>query len=382
MDQIIEPSPDFNFSKVSCSPPNNIGGSYFTRLFYNNKPMYIQTPKSLTKQGIIKGKKINYSDLLFTSEDTLFIQWIEDLEENCRNLIHENSSRWFETTLDKGDIEEAFNSIIKIYKSGKNYLVRTNIKDSVRIYDDSNNNIDQSSLKNTSYLISILEFQGIKFTARNFQILIEMKQAMIVSPDPFQDECFIKTPFKKNRNNSNNENNDYKKEIHFNNSNNINDNILNSLDINKISTNTLEEKTSSDLDKQSNDENYLEDNVINEVELKQEEHEEQEEEQEEEAKDLEEIKDLNRQTIDLDFTDDFPKEYEIEMPSLEDSITLKNPNQVYYDLYKQAREKAKKAKKEAIIAYLEAKELKNTHILDIEDEDSDSDLEYNLNSLA
>ena len=89
MEQIIEPSPNFNFTKVVCSPPNNIGGSYFTKLFYNNKPIYIQTPKSLTKQGIISGKKINYTDLLFSSEDTLFIQWMEDLEERCQNLLYD-----------------------------------------------------------------------------------------------------------------------------------------------------------------------------------------------------------------------------------------------------------------------------------------------------
>ena len=123
MEQIIEPSPNFNFTKVVCSPPNKIGGSYFTKLFYNNKPIYIQTPKSLTKQGIISGKKINYTDLLFSSEDTLFIQWMEDLEERCQTLIHENSNKWFETPLDKSDIENAFNSTIKIYKSGKNYLI-------------------------------------------------------------------------------------------------------------------------------------------------------------------------------------------------------------------------------------------------------------------
>ena len=46
-------------------------------------------------------------------------------------------------------------------------------------------------------LISILEIQGIKFTSRNFQIEIELKQAMVVSPDPFLDECFIKKPIKK-----------------------------------------------------------------------------------------------------------------------------------------------------------------------------------------
>ena len=74
MEQIIEPSPNFDFTKVVCSPPNNIGCSYFTKLFYNNKPIYIQTPKCVTKQGVVTtaGKK-TYIDLMFSNEDTSFI---------------------------------------------------------------------------------------------------------------------------------------------------------------------------------------------------------------------------------------------------------------------------------------------------------------------
>jgi len=48
-------------------------------------------------------------------------------------------------------------------------------------------------ITNDKTIISILEIQGLKFTSRNFQIEIELKQSMIVNPDPFLDECFIKT---------------------------------------------------------------------------------------------------------------------------------------------------------------------------------------------
>jgi hypothetical protein len=59
-----------------------------------------------------------------------------------------------------------------------------------------------------------------------------------------------------------------------------------------------------------------------------------------------------------------------------ETITLKKPNQVYYELYKQARNKAKEAKKNAIIAYLEAKNIKKTYMLDIlEENESDIDAE-------
>ena len=57
-----------------------------------------------------------------------------------------------------------------------------------------------------------------------------------------------------------------------------------------------------------------------------------------------------------------------------ETITLKKPNQVYYEIYKAAREKAKEAKKVATMAYLEAKNIKKTYMLDDIDDSDDSDL--------
>ena len=59
-----------------------------------------------------------------------------------------------------------------------------------------------------------------------------------------------------------------------------------------------------------------------------------------------------------------------------DSIILKKPNQVYFELYKEAIKKAKQAKKNAILAYLEAKNIKKTYMLEcLIDSDSDFDAE-------
>ena len=62
-----------------------------------------------------------------------------------------------------------------------------------------------------------------------------------------------------------------------------------------------------------------------------------------------------------------------------ETITLKKPNQVYYEIYEKAREKAKEAKKTALQAYLEMKNIKKTYMLDDIDE-SDSDSEMNDSS--
>jgi hypothetical protein len=55
-------------------------------------------------------------------------------------------------------------------------------------------------------------------------------------------------------------------------------------------------------------------------------------------------------------------------------ITLKKPNEVYYKIYKEAKDKAKQAKKQAAIACLEAMNIKNKYMLDDLDE-SDTDID-------
>ena len=63
-------------------------------------------------------------------------------------------------------------------------------------------------------------------------------------------------------------------------------------------------------------------------------------------------------------------------PTLEgEPIKLRNPNEVYIEIYQEARRRAKEAKKMAIEAFLEAKRIKNKYMLD-EIESSDDDLEY------
>ena len=89
-----------------------------------------------------------------------------------------------------------------------------------------------------------------------------------------------------------------------------------------------------------------------------------------------EIEDLNE---DINENNDDLREInnnELHLDKSQDSITLKKPNQVYFELYKEARKKAKQAKKNAILAYLEAKNIKKTYLIEnIDDSDSEFDAE-------
>ena len=69
-------------------------------------------------------------------------------------------------------------------------------------------------------------------------------------------------------------------------------------------------------------------------------------------------------------------EFDLEEIPNADLIQIKKRNDVYYEMYKEARRKAKIARDLALSAFLECKNIKNTYMLDdISDSSDDSDVE-------
>jgi hypothetical protein len=66
----------------------------------------------------------------------------------------------------------------------------------------------------------------------------------------------------------------------------------------------------------------------------------------------------------------------------EEPLQLKKPNQVYLELYREARSKAKIAKKNAILAYLEAKNIKKTFMIENIHDNSDSDFDDEIEEVS
>jgi len=367
MDNIIEPNDTFDFSQLSLSHPSGIqGGAYFTKIEYNKKPLYIQTTKSLTRQGFIKTGKKYYCDLMFDKNSESLIHWFENLEEKCQKLIYEKRESWFQNSLEEADIETAFNSLIRVYKSGKYYLVRTNVKSTrtdepaVKIYNENEVSLKMSEITPETNIISILEIQGIKFTSRSFQIDIELKQVMALDNEPIFDNCLIKSS-KTGIKQPTSETLDKKSSVQ------ISPVLLEERTVdtsNDIEVNTeLKELDISELQEEQQEEN-------------QQKQEEEQEEEQEESKDS--ILNIDMEDLNEDTEPKELKEVNIDfsLENNEETMKLKKPNQVYFELYKQAREKAKQAKKSAIIAYLEAKNIKKTYMIEnMNDSDSDFDAE-------
>ena len=90
MEHIIQPNNmvNFDFSNISLKNPKPIqGGSFLSTIKNNNEALIIQTPKIKTKKGITQTNKHIYTDLVFENEDNEFVDWVENLQENVRDII-------------------------------------------------------------------------------------------------------------------------------------------------------------------------------------------------------------------------------------------------------------------------------------------------------
>jgi hypothetical protein len=379
MDNIIEPDETFNFSNLTLAHPVGIqGGAYFTKIEYNKKPLYIQTVKSQSRQGFVKTGKKYYVDLMFDKNAESLIHWFENLEEKCQKLIFEKRDTWFQNSLEENDIESAFSSTIRVYKSGKYYLVRTNIKNNannlpaVKIYNEHQIALNMEDVTSETNMISILEIQGIKFTTRNFQIEIELKQVMVLDNEPLFDNCLIKFNKKPEQQT---EQKQTRKHI----------------------LEEFESTIETDENNLISEENKSDEEELERFNLEKDKMEEAEPQINNTLEELEPIdimietetpnkSNINEDSISLDFeeltedVDDNPNELK-EINRLDfslgnnlETMQLKKPNQVYFELYKEARNKAKIAKKNALLAYLEAKKIKKTYMIEnLNDSDSDID---------
>jgi hypothetical protein len=392
MDNIHEPTDQFSFDTLKLSKPVTApGGSYFIRFTVNNAPLYIQPPKCKTKQGFLKTGKRYYTDLIFTNDNDEFIRWMETLEATCHTHLFANRDKWFEGNMEMPEIENYFTSPMKIYKTGKYYMVRVNVQTNLgvpalTIYDEDNREISIESVDDKTDIITILEIKGIKCTATSFQIDIEMKQMLSVKPVELFTKCIIKTPYKPassatsvhdavgvvehtgaTRHVNTQSVADDIPVRHF-----VADtqhtNMIIATDVPIIVSHPVEPV--KDLDKM-----HPVDAPANKPS--------------EPMPVQEPIRDIAPTTPDINETitintDSYNvetnmglEEFTIDLDSLTDqeNIVIKKSNDVYYEMYREACRKAKIARDLALSSYLEAKRIKNTYMLEDLTDSDESDLE-------
>jgi hypothetical protein len=348
MDNIITPNSNFDFSQISLENPAPLqGGSFFTKLNFGNKslPLYLQLPKCFSKNGMIKnaGTKKSYIDLQFNYFESDLLSWMENLEIRCRELIFSKKDLWFQSEMQEEDIENMFINPIKPYKSGKFLIIRSHIpmskhikQEGCLIYDENERTLDSSVINESTEFIPLVHIEGIKFSSKSFQIEINVRQIMIMSlEDNIKNNCLIKT---KNPNSDNLENEGEKT-------------------LDTLENKHLENKEDIEITPVNNDDLDIDSNNLEKIEKQ-----EKEEITNNNTLDSLKISNINQ----ISNTKDNLNEINLDIQSIDDTdnISLKKPNEVYYEIYKAAYDKAKQIKRAAIEAHLEAQKIKIKYNLD------------------
>ena len=387
MENIYEPNTSFPFSQLHFISPTAVaGGNYFIRCLTGKQtPLYIQPPKCHSKNGIVKTGKRMYIDLVFHHEDEAFIEWMEKMENLCQTKIYDNREKWFESGLEMHDIENSFTPAMKIYKSGKMYVIRANIpvrlgKCGLKIYDEQENDVDPESIADTTPLMTILEIQGVKCSSRSFQLELEVKQMMKLSPSNLFESCVFSKVKKSDSPVPQSTETDT-------------DSKTSDMQMVLVEDVKLDEGVEDVKDVES--ENHVDTKNLEKVEVKLEaeptipvlgdKNQDQDPDQDLEPVEVNLDSDLvgttstsNKIIMDAD---------EIDFPLDESStevVKLKHKDDVYFEMYKNAKRKAKIARDIALSAYLEAKQIKNTYLIhgqEEEDEENEDDEETELRNM-
>ena len=372
-EQIYDPNETFPFQDLEILTPKSVlGGNYFSRFHLHDSPIFIQLPKCSTKAGVQTSgshAKKAFCDLQFTPDHEKFLRWMEQLIERIQDILVEHRKEWFETEMDREEIEETFQNPLKPYKSGKMYLMRANVsikmgKMILPVFNEEEKPVEVDYLKGGSSILGILEIQGLKYSSKCLQLEMEMKQVLCLPSLALFDKCLLRGSGA---------------------GVNVKDNSVVSV-VNGNTKPNLEKPpetesamvvetepmvvamTEKDLEDSEKLPEVLDvsepefvETVAQELAIESAEEPSPEEPPSEEPS-PEEPQDF--QTVDLC----------LDTMSLEPmtNMQLKNGKEIYYKMYREARQKAKLARDLAISSYLESKHIKNIYVLeDLSDDEEE-----------
>ncbi len=411
-----EVNEEFPFDKLSLNSPNAMqgGGAYFTKITADANPIYVQLPRSSSKNGIVATKRSHYIDLTYDLKDCNVIKrWLDSLEVKCKDMIDDKKALWFSGDVTRSDIESMMADIYREINSIGVLAIRCKIDTSRRtndikckIYNEDETEVtDPTSVDKESLIIPLVALEGIKFTGRSIDLEIKVVQIMILDkPDVKESACLIKRKYKQV-------------------AEKVTDNIV-KIDMAALreSDNTSDKSADSDKitenDKATstegitNNEDKLEEVQLNIEDVPDDEEDEEDEDEDDDSisattntsqatsiaapEGLEEItltleEEDNAPDVKGDVTlgsltdlpdelvEDVKKEVvkdiqEVQLEATdEEAIKLKQPQEVYIEIYRAAKDKAKKLKQAAMEAYLEVKQIKTNYMLDNLDESDDED---------
>ena len=384
---IYDITENFDFNNLKVENPSLINANnYFSKIYNtNNKNFYVKLPKCKTKQGIVNSNNKCFCELEFNSNEKIVAEFFENLEEFCIQEICNNKALWFydSDNITSEDIQEYITPIMRSYKGGKKFLIKTNIKqDKLIIYDENEKKIAITDYDVSNEFIPLLNINGIKFSKSTFIIDIVLVQFMVLYPcDSFENQILIK--INKPEINSNL----HAKEVE---TKEVEENKVETKEVEtkevetkEVETKEVETNKVEDLEKyvlETNNPTYLETSQQLSKELSNYNLENEIKQSNNSTNESNSFKYLTNSLETIECNNDGS----IELNNLDiiaentEPIEIKTHETIYLEIYKKAKQKAKEIRKNAIEAFLEAKNIKMKYNLTSTLDDSSSDEENEL----
>jgi hypothetical protein len=376
---IYEICENFDFGSLKLENPTLLNANiYFSKLNTNpNKNFYIQLPKCKTKQGIIQANTKCFCDLEFNSSDKLIVEFFENLENYFIKEICNNKSLWFydSANISNDDINDFITPVMRSYKGGKKFLIKANIKqEKINLYDENEKKLTLADYDSNNEIIPLLNINGIRFSKSSFIIDIILVQFMVLYPsDTLENQLLIKI--------------NKKKELTLESSNKEKVDDENS----KINMNFQPVKLVED---EADEAETVTKELKDKAEAVTKELKDQAEAVTKELKEEAEAKELKDQAVtkelketssfkylmdNLESNETLEDDYALEITDLDvitensEPLELKSHESIYLEIYKKAKQKAKEIRRNAVEAFLEAKNIKIKYNLTNIANDSSSD---------
>lgn len=352
-----------DFSRVSLGEPQAIqGGSYYAKLHLGMDGLVcVQLPRCTLKQGVVSTKKGKYCDLMYErSTSSCLVEWVEKLEESIQDKIDNKKSLWFQSELTRDDIETMMTPISRSFRSGRKVLIRTYLDvnrhtgvDKCIVYDENETILGLDALTAERELVPLVQIEGIRFTSRSFEVDLKLVQVMALDKRPDLSEvCLIKVD-------------GIGASVHP----GPPTNEASAVDAPSLAPDSaLLEQEAED------DSNRVETSEATTLPL------ERDGDNDEVESDSGQVAEGSAPSPPGTPAAPGPamptvEEITLDMSVPEESMTLKKPDEVYYEIYRAARDKAKRMRQAAVEAYLEARHIKSKYLLnDIDSSDEDEDM--------
>jgi hypothetical protein len=169
---------------IQFEKPENKGTVYFGSILYDLNPLLMQSSR-LTVKEIKEVEKQQFLILETDSSDFSFYDKLVKLDDHILDKTYQNSEEWFNKELPMDILENMYKRITTPFKKEEVPSIQFKIpyhkeKIQTKVYNQTNEIIDISTLVPGSTIILMFQIKGLKFLKQNYYCDTYLSQIKLI----------------------------------------------------------------------------------------------------------------------------------------------------------------------------------------------------------